>query len=140
MNNLSDYFKSEQEFYLDSITYERINKNISETEVQILCKDVIRANVLDVDRVRVTVTRELKFDPEVLFKLVISYGVILRFVPEKKEDVDWEGIDLNSEFRDNGNFATGNLFNRISLLVGNITGSFGQSPLIVPPQFLTTNK
>lgn len=140
MNNLSDYFESEQEYYLDSISYERIEKNFSQTEVQIFCKDVITANVFEGDKVRVTVTRELKFAPEILFKLLISYGVVLRIASEKKNDIDWEKIDLSSEFRDNGSFATGNLFNRISLLIGNITGSFGQSPLIVPPQFLKTEK
>lgn len=136
MNNLSEFFCNEQEYYLDFVSYTRIDQITSEPELELKCTDTIKAKICD-DRVVITVTRELNFNPEALFKLAVSYGVILRFIPEKKNEVDWNNIDLAKEFQENGMFATGNLFNRISLLVGEITSSFGQSPIIVPPQFTT---
>ena len=140
MNNLSEYFKNEQEFYLDSISYERVNHSIVQQEVQLLCRDMIQTRIIDGDTLNVLVTREIKFDPEVLFKLIITYGCTLHFVPEKKDEVDWEKTDLSEAFKKQGAFATGNLFNRISLLIGEITSSFGQSPIIVPPQPIATNE
>lgn len=139
MNNLSDYFENEQEFYLDSITYSRIEHNTNKTEVKLICNDTIQANRSGDENVIVTVKRDIRFDPEILFKLSISYGVILHLIPEKKGEISWDELDLSVEFRDNGSFATANVFNKISLLIGEITGSFGQSPMIIPPQYMKVN-
>ena len=40
---------------------------------------------------------------------------------------------MAEEFRDNGKFVTDNLMSRISLMIAQITSSYGQSPLILPP-------
>ena len=42
-------------------------------------------------------------------------------------------MNLAEEFRKNGQFVLGNLMNRISLLIAEITSSFGQAPIILPP-------
>lgn len=136
MNNLSEYFQQQHEFYLDTVSYIRIDKEIPEPEIQMQCKDTITARILDENSVVVTVTRDINFRPAVLFKLSVSYGAVLRFAPEKRDEVDWNEIDLSKEFQENGTFVTANLFNRISLLMGEITGAYGQSPMIIPPQFL----
>ena len=52
---------------------------------------------------------------------------------ERKEEYDWDKINLAEEFRENGEFVLGNLMSRISLLIAEITSSFGQIPLILPP-------
>jgi hypothetical protein len=83
--------------------------------------------------VKLVVTRVLKFDPEEIFELSVSFGAILRFNKEKKKEYEWEKINLAEEFRENGQFVLGNLMNRISLLTAEITSSFGQTPIIVPP-------
>lgn len=132
ISNLADYFVSEQEFYLDKVSYNRIDKTEGIREYSLNCTDNIEAEVNE-DIVKLTVRRFLKFDPEEIFELSVSFGAILKFNGEKKDDYDWTKINLSEEFRENGQFVLGNLVNRISLLIAEITSSFGQSPIILPP-------
>lgn len=132
ISNLADYFVPEQEFYLDKVSYNRIDKTESIGEYSLNCTDNIEAEA-DEDIVKLTVSRLLKFDPEEIFELSVSFGAILKFNGEKKDDYDWTKINLAEEFRENGQFVLGNLVNRISLLIAEITSSFGQSPIILPP-------
>ena len=48
-------------------------------------------------------------------------------------EYDWFDVNLAEEFRENGDFITIHLMNRITLLIGEITSSFGQQPFILPP-------
>ena len=130
--NLIDYFEAEQEFYLDKILYNRIDKKEQANEYSLNCIDNIEVAVNE-NIVKLTITRALKFDPEEIFELSLSYGAILKIKKEKKEEYDWDKINLAEEFRENGEFVLGNLMNRISLLIAEITSSFGQIPLILPP-------
>ena len=132
ISNLIDYFEAEQEFYLDKILYNRIDKKEQANEYSLNCIDNIEAAVNE-NIVKLTITRALKFDPEEIFELSLSYGAILKIKKEKKEEYDWDKINLAEEFRENGEFVLGNLMNRISLLIAEITSSFGQIPLILPP-------
>ncbi len=133
INNLSDYFVSEQEFYLDKIFYNRIDKNEHVKEYLLNCIDNIDVHINE-DTVILTVQRVLKFNPEEIFNLSVSFGAILRFNEEKKGDYDWTKINLAEEFRENGQFVLENLMNRITLLIAEITSSFGQVPIIPPPR------
>ena len=132
IDNLVSYFLPEQEFYLDKISYNRIEKKSDAREYSLNCIDNIEVKVRD-EMVRVTVERALKFEPEAVFELSVSFGAILRFVEEKKGEYDWKDINLAEEFRENGQFVLGNLLNRISLLIAEITSSFGQTPLVLAP-------
>ena len=69
-----------------------------------------------------------------IFNLSVSFGAHLKF-NEKKSEYEWTNINLAEEFRDNGDFVTAQLMSRISLLIGQITSSFGQYPIITPPTF-----
>lgn len=129
--NLVNYFMPEQEFYLDKISYSRIDKKGQATEYSLNCIDNIETEVFE-DSLRLVVKRALKFEPEEIFELSISFGVILKFNKENKGDYDWNTINLSEEFRENGQFVLGHLMNRISLLIAEITSSFGQPPLVLP--------
>lgn len=83
------------------------------------------------DGVRIIVTRTLMFEPEELFALNVSFGADLKF-NERKAEHEWTKINLAEEFGENGDFVTAQLMSRISLLIGQITASFGQQPLILP--------
>lgn len=138
INNLVDYFASEQEFYLDKVSYSRMDKNLKTKEYSLTCIDNLDAKI-DNDTVRLTVRRVLEFDPEELFEMSVSFGAILKFNEEKKSDYDWEKVNLVEEFRENGQFVLGNLMSRISLLIAEITSSFGQTPIILPPLIAPKN-
>ncbi len=137
--NLQEYFKPEQEIFLDTINYRRIENsgNELEQEVALLCQDNIKASVND-EGVRIIVTRSLVFEPEKIFVLSVSFGAELKFNNRKSEQ-DWMKINLAEEFMQNGDFVTTQLMSRISLLIGQITSSFGQQPLILPTMLAKKN-
>jgi len=101
ISNLIDYFEAEQEFYLDKILYNRIDKKEQANEYSLNCIDNIEVAVNE-NIVKLTITRALKFDPEEIFELSLSYGAILKIKKEKKEEYDWDKINLAEEFRENG--------------------------------------
>lgn len=133
ISNLVDYFSDEQEFYLENISYSRIDKKEQAKEYSLNCIDNIGVEVNE-EVVKLTVSRVLKFDPEEFFELSVSFGAILKFNEENKKEHDWKEIHLADEFRENGQFVLGNLMSRISLLIAEITSSFGQTPIILPPE------
>ena len=132
IDNLADYFLAEQEFYLDKISYSRIDKREKAKEYSLNCTDSIETKV-NGDTLDLMVTRALKFDPEEIFELSVSFGAVLTFDKEKKNEYVWEEINLAEEFRKNGQFVLNNLMNRISLMIAEITSSFGQTPIVLPP-------
>ena len=132
IRNLSEYFKPELEIFLDTVSYKRIEKlnNNCEQELSLLCQDNLKV-MTNEDGVRIIVTRTLMFEPEELFALNVSFGADLKF-NERKAEHEWTKINLAEEFGENGDFVTAQLMSRISLLIGQITASFGQKPLILP--------
>lgn len=133
IKNLAEYFLPEQEFYLENVIYNRLESATVGGNYTLNCIDNIEVTTNKNEGVKIQITRKLEFNPKELFELVISFGAFLKFVPEMKAEYDWSKINLAEEFRDNGEFVTANLMSRISLLTAQITSSFGQQPLILPP-------
>lgn len=133
IKNLSEYFLPEHEFYLQNISYNRIEKIADEEEHSLNCVDSIKVDVDGNESARVTVTRTLYFEHNELFNLTVTFGAILKFDPAKKDEYKWHEINMAEEFRKNGEFVTNNLVARISLLIAQITSSYGQTPLILQP-------
>ena len=131
IQNLAEYFLPEQEYYLDNISYKRIETFQQDKENNLKCTDSLTVEVME-ETVKITLMRSLNFEPEKIFSLSVSFGAILRFNPERKKEIHWAEINLAQEFRSNGGFVLANLLSRISLLIGQITSSYGQQPLILP--------
>lgn len=141
IRNLSKYFKPELEIFLDAVSYRRIENldNKRERELSLLCQDNLKATP-DENGVRIIVTRTLMFDPEELFALTVSFGADLKFNEQRRAEYDWSEINLAEEFGENGDFVTVQLMSRISLLIGQITSSFGQQPIILPLEIAKKGK
>ena len=131
--NLEQYFKSDYQFYLNRIKYDRIESEHKDGEVSLNCTDNISVTVNGDVGISLSVTRKMHFEPSVLFELEVSFGVDLLFVKEKQEEINWNEIDLANEFKQNGEFVLQNIMSRMSLLIAQITSSSGQTPLITPP-------
>ena len=97
------------------------------------CADNINVEIKSNSGVKIIVTRSLYFAPEEIFRLSVAFGADLKFEPQKVNEYNWNEINLADEFRDNGAFVTDNLMSRISLLIAQITSSFGQQPLLLAP-------
>lgn len=133
IKNLSEYFLPEYEFYLHEIVYDRLDSVTSEETVPLNCADKINVEINSNGGVKIIVTRSLYFEPEEGFRLSVAFGADLKFELQKVSEYNWNEINLAEEFRDNGDFVTDNLMSRISLLIAQITSSFGQQPLLLPP-------
>ncbi len=138
IENLFEYFKEPQEFYLDKVSYRRIETENPIQSYYINCADKIEV-FLQEDRVRITVERTLTLEPKAKFELAVSYGAILKFDDDKKHEYDWKKINLAKEFQENGEFVLSNLMSRMSLLIAEITASFGQTPIVLPPGIAPAN-
>ena len=132
IDNLSDCFNKEYQFYLESINFHRIEADNPSNQIQLNCEDHVKSSVSN-RTVNLNLTRTVSFTPENLFSLAITFGAILTIKEDKYQDYDWKTINLADEFRHNGNFVMDNLMSRITLLIAEITSSFGQHPLILPP-------
>ena len=137
--NLQEYFRPEIGIFLDAVNYKRIEdpntKNIQ--QIAILCQDNVNASLSD-EGVRILITRTVTFDPENIFAMSVSFGADLKFTDRKSEH-DWKNINLAEEFMENGDFVTSQLISRISLIIGEITSSFGQQPLLLSPSLAKKN-
>lgn len=132
IKDLMNCFENEQQYYLDKIEYSRIEDDFRQNQHTLLCNDNITVNVNN-EYVEVKLKRTLSFRPEALFYLSVTFGSILKIDASAKEKYNWKELDLAEEFKENGQFVLDNLMARISLLIGQITSSFGLQPLILPP-------
>lgn len=130
LDNLKDYFMPEHEYYLQNICYNRLDV-LKDDSHNLDCTDNISVMLQD-EYVIVVLERELKFDPKELFELSVSFGAKLKLKEDKRKEIDWSSINLAEEFHKQGEFVLANLMSRISLLIAQITSSFGQQPLILP--------
>jgi len=133
IKNLSEYFLDEYEFYLQKVSYDKMDNDIDDAENRFQCEDNFQAEVIEQKCVKLIVTRIIRREPAGIFELSVSFGAILTFNPEKIDEYDWHSINVAEEFKLNGDFVIGNLMSRISLLIAEITASFGQPPIILPP-------
>ena len=139
IGNLPEYFESEQRYYLDSISYNRIDKEEQVQNYSLNCVDNIEVSVNEAT-VKLTVKRSLKFEPEELFDLSVSYGAILKLKKDKIDEYNWSKINLAAEVQENGQFVLGNLMSRISLLIAEITSAYGQTPIVLAPAVVPKNQ
>ena len=70
----------------------------------------------------------------------IAFGANLYFKEDKIKAFDWSEINLAEEFRENGDFIINELMRRITLMIAQITASFGQEPIILPPLIPTNDR
>ena len=129
---LNEYFMPEYQYYLDSISYQRFGNTSLQVPLSLVCSDNITVSLTADNKVNLLLTRELKFSPEGIFSVTIRFGADLQFNPETSIGIDWNRVNLAEEFKKNGDFVIANLMSRASLLIAQITSSFGQQPLILP--------
>lgn len=130
MIDFSRYFLPEHNIYLENINFERTAPHAG--NIKMNCKDTIVAHLAEPVGIKVTFNRAVSFEPEGLFYLSVSFSAIMRFNEETKDEITWKGLDLASEFRQNGGTMLQNLSSRASLLIAEITSASGQPPLITP--------
>ena len=131
MQNFNRYFLPDRRIFLDNVQYETLQTAEKAEKRKLNCKDTILAQRSD-KWVKINFNRTLSFTPEGVFRLSVTFGVLLPFNPETKDEIDWKEVDLAGAFRENCKPLLAALMSRTSLLVAQITSSVGQKPLITP--------
>lgn len=132
MIDFNRYFLHEQQIFLDNINYEVMKLEKTPQDVKLNCKDTIVAQLIDKKGVKVTFNRTLSFDPEGMFFLSVTFGVMLHFNPVYYDEIMWKNIDIAGEFKMNCPHILTNLMSRTSLLISEITSAAGQNPIVTP--------
>ncbi|OKZ95467.1 MAG: hypothetical protein BHV90_22750 [Clostridiales bacterium 42_27] len=139
INNFSGYFENKHDIFLEDISYSRLETNIT-TDCSLNCTDNINAQLIENQGIKLVVTRALEFEPESIFSMKVAFGAKLYFKEDKMKAFDWSQLNLAEEFRENGDFVINELMSRITLMIAQITASFGQVPLILPPLIPTNDR
>ena len=123
------YFLAERHIVLDNISYETLRPVSGQMKMNV--KDMIVAQVMGQAGVKVTYNRTLTFDPEGLFRLSVTFGVMLVFNPGTRGEVDWRTIDVAAEFRKSCPQLVDIMASRATLLIAEITSAGGGNPIIL---------
>lgn len=133
LKNINEYFENDYEFYLDKVDYTHKQKTSDTIEYSLNCYDKLETKELSENRLQVSVTRSLVFDPDDLYTLSVTYVVVLKFKSGKKDELKSLSNDLSKDLINYGQFFLSNIMARMSMLISEITGSYGQPPVITPP-------
>ncbi|MDI9493389.1 MAG: hypothetical protein QM289_02680 [Bacillota bacterium] len=134
MQQLKSILSGRKSVDLFSIEYKSMNSSEKITApLKLSCQDFVSVYDKTSTKLTVKVTRNLKFDPEALFQLSISYLIHHYVKDEFLEKVDWESYDLDNEITNDCDYFAGIGTETVSLLIGQITSSFGRVPIITNP-------
>lgn len=131
MFNVQSFFKNKRQLFLESVKYDLKPINAStEGESQIACTDTISTQMLDQRNIKLSFCRELN-SVDNMVNIKVQFGIILELNDGVTLD---EEKDLSNEFI--GTSELSGLIMRASLLISQITASFGQPPLITSPTLI----
>lgn len=135
MINFNEYFNDEYQFTLKKATYSWIETKPEGIELDLNISDTISATV-NANQLEVEFNRNVSFNPEALYVIDVSFAFTLTFrddvVPEECKNIDWSKVFSESE----KNPYLGNVVSRASSLIAALTSSYGQQPLITPPNII----
>lgn len=124
------YFNYDDKIFLQNISYETVDKKPA-PQMKLSCKDTVVAQLME-NAVKINFNRALTFEPEGLFSLSVTFGAILAFKPETRDEIDWKKTDIAGEVKKSCPRLITNFMSRAALLVAEITSANGQAPLMTP--------
>lgn len=135
MIDFDRYFLKDCQIFLSHVDYDFLSPPV-QGENKLLIKDSVNSYDLDDDKVKIEIARSLDFGTGKLFSLTVVFGVMLTKNPFSKNEINWSTINVADEFKHSKIPLLGNITSRISLLIAEITSSYGQVPIVTPPQLI----
>lgn len=126
-----EYFLPVNKTKLENISYEAV-ANLQTGQIKMNCKDTIVAQLKE-NGAKINFNRKIDFEPETAFNVSVTYSVFLPFREGKKDEMEWNGVDIAGEFRRAGGPVLTKLMSKASLMIAEITDAADQNPLITPP-------
>lgn len=138
MTNFDQYLKTDFKFAMESLSYKQLPPAPANTQMALTCRDLLEAKT-ELDKLMLRFTRSMKFEPESLYELSVTYTAVANINVQGLSAVDWDNIDLSAEIRNGHCTLLSNLVSRTSMMIAQITSANGQVPVITPPAIAKTN-
>jgi hypothetical protein len=136
MLDYDKYFLKEYQFHLKEVKYEMLKEASPGEQYELICEDYINTEILQEKKLYIVFLRQVKFKPNALYNLSVSFGAVFTFKDEAKNDLDLHSINWGDEVVDNWMKFLSNITSRASMLISQITSSYGQSPVVTPPNII----
>ena len=136
MNNkkLKKIFLPNYQTYLKEIEFKRLDNNSEGLQqINMNIMDDLDVNFEKEHKVGIVFSRQIIFQPSVLFTLKVSYGAILELYEDVK-DIDAD--KLKQELIYSNQEALTDIIARASQQISQISMSLGMSPIITQPFFI----
>lgn len=133
--NFTELFNENYSYFLKNINYQVITVGNIQDKVDIVIKDNTFFKMLDETHLEFGVERNIKFTPDIVYNLKVSFGAILEFkdANKVKDNINWvEELKNTTE----GMAIIQGLLTRISLQISQITSSYGMNPIVTPPNLM----
>lgn len=135
MLDFDRYFLKESQVFLSHIDYDFLSFP-QQVDNKLSIKDTVGVYTLEDGKVKIEITRSLDFGAGKLFSLTVVYGILLRKNPFSENEVDWANINLAEEIKRANLPLIKNVMSKMCVLIAEITSSYGQVPVITPPQLI----
>jgi hypothetical protein len=138
MLDFDKYFSKKYQFHLKSIDYKMLDRLPSQKKYELSCQDYLKTEVAQ-NELHIDFVRNMKFTPKGLYTLTVAFGAVFEFNNDIKDEIDFKKIDWDLEVLKNREKFLSNVTARASLLISQITSSYGLVPVITPPTMLQDN-
>jgi len=133
--DLSRYIQPQNQMFLESVNYQILELTSGSGNKLLTVMDAVSACFINDKQVKIVFGRKLTFNPSGLFELSVSFGAIYTLKDEFLNEWEWSSFDLSKEVSENSPSLLNPLVARTSMLISEITASFGQNPIVTPPTF-----
>lgn len=133
--NFIETFNENYSYFLKEIHYRVITVGNIQDKIDIMIGDCLTFNMLDDSHLEIIVGRNVKFEPNVVYELSVSFGAVLELKENSRLaiDSDWKNDFIKSP---EGNTIIQGLLSRVSLQIAQITSSYGLNPIVTPPNLM----
>lgn len=134
MIDFNKFFNDEYQFALKNAAYSWIENVAPGTELELNISDTINATPQG-KHLEVVFQRKAFFSPEALYSIDISFSFTLTFRNDSLAD-EAKSINWSEALVKNENPYLANVISRASYLIATLTSSYGQQPLVTPPNII----
>ena len=136
MNPEKKYFAGGCSLSLLNVKYDR--KDEIQTDVELIIQDSLDIQNINgkSEDLEFIVSRHLSFKPECFADISVSFSVILKLNDEYRHAESLDYKTLKQEMIGPDSIIIPMIMSRISLIISQLTSSYGERPVVTPPSFM----
>ena len=136
MSMFDEYFTGSFSIALENVVYNKLDE--IEGEVSLRIDDVleIKENKTNVENITAIITRSFSFEPKSLVEVSVSFEVVLELNDKYKNSDKLDLSLIRKELISEDSVIMSIIMSRISLLISQLTSSYGERPIVTPPSFM----